>query len=574
MMKKRPFPPQVPLPKAPPPKKAAPPKPPPAARKGPVSSVREIFAAFFRLCKRRLLPVLAATLLSAAAGLILLAGMGWGMMTALGGELAQAQRFFLNGKAQKILADPSLLAGNLPLLGSTAALLVAAFLLWSWVHTTMLAAAVDEQHGIMEALCTGWKNLFPMLWVSLLFSGLVISWSALVFLLLPAVGAALALGSSPAFTFNLQDLGLAGGSILLLAGSVIGMLLITLLVISVPLSMSFACIILIDEGRGGMDALLVSRLYVRGCWWNTFFKLFLFGIILSILFLPLSLLNLFALFPGQQAVLQLISFLTMPLPLLYMVTVYRDLKQASGKVSPGSASRCLWMPMALTGILLPLLGLLGLALTGGPKKMEDLVSRAVGGRPPAPSAVQATAEPPAPEVRTLPSVDGFVIWRDPVGDTGNPLLDIREVTAVGQDGELRLVITLAQPFASYFAAAEPDSFAPAVKFYFDVDRNPATGAAADGGAELGGYDLELDVLLLAEQGGGRVYPSLYALTGASRQSLAPLEDRVAVIDGSTLTLRLPYSRVDGTSGGRFRIRFLEAAQREGGLSREQTVPLR
>uniref|UniRef100_UPI0040565925 hypothetical protein n=1 Tax=Candidatus Electronema sp. TaxID=2698783 RepID=UPI0040565925 len=572
MMKKRPFPPKVPLPKTPP-KKAAKPKPPPAVKKGPVSSVSETFAAFFRLCKRRLLPVLAAALLSTAAGLFLLAGLGWGLLTALGMNAGQAMSLFLDSKGQAMLASP---VDHLPLLGGWAAMLLAVFLVWSWIWTAMLAAAVDEGHGIIEALCTGWKNLFPMLWVNMLFLGLFSSWLGLVMLMMPAAAAALSF-LIPAFSFNIQEIGLAGGSIIFMAAGIIGMLLIMLLVISVPLSMIFACIVLLDEGRSGMDALLASRFYVRGCWWNTFFKLLLMWVILSMLTMPLSLLHFFVDIPGQQLAAQLISFcFTMPLSILYMVTVYRDLKQASGKADLSTAWRCLWMPMALIGILLPLLALLGLALTGGPKKMEDLFSRILGGgAPSAPVIEEPAAPPPAPEVRTLPSVDGFIVWRDPTGDTGNPLLDIREVSALGKDGVLELTVTMAQPLPDYFAAAGPDAFDPLVKFYFDVDMDTATGAAAGGGQERGGFDLELDVLLLTgPDGGGRAYPSIYALSRAGRQSLAPLEEGTAAISGNTLTLRLPYSRIDGTPGGRFKICFQEAAQREDSLSRERTVPLR
>jgi len=569
MMKKRPFPPKVQLPKAPPPKKAAKPKPPPAVKKGDVSSISEIFAAFFNLCKRRLLPVLAAALLSSAVSLILLAGLCYGLMTALTGSLS----FLFDGKVQEMLASPQLLTEHLLPLGGVAAVLLALFLFWSWVYTTMLAAAVDEHNGILESLCVGWKNLFPMLWVNFLLTGVAASWCFIVVMMIPAAAAALSF-VVPAFTFDIHDVSMAGGSIIFIAAGIISMLLIMLLVISVPFSMSFGFIALLDEGRGGLDALLVSRLYVRGCWWDTFFKMLLMWLLLGVLSLPLQLLRFFVQFPGQDVVAPLISLLIMPLMILYMVTVYRDLKKASGKVAPASACRCLWMPMALAGILLPLLALLGLALTGGPKKMEMLFSRAGGISAP---AEEPASPPPAPEVRTLPSVDGFIIWRDPTGDVGDSLLDIREVSALGKEDELRLVVTLARPFADYFAAAGPDAFDPLVKFYFDVDRDQATGAAAGGGKGSGGFDIELDVLLLTgpeKDGGNRAYPSLYALSRDSRQSLAPLEDGTAVISGNTLTLRLPYSRVDGTAGGRFRICFLESAQREGGLSREQTVPLR
>ena len=94
--------------------------------------------------------------------------------------------------------------------------------------------------------------------------------------------------------------------------------------------------------------------------------------------------------------------------------------------------------MAAAGILLPLLGIIGAAVTGGPK-VFNLGQQQSGTRP----AAVPTPEVMAPKVRTVPAVDSFVIWRDPTGDTSNPLLDIREVTALGKQGELVLSVTFA-----------------------------------------------------------------------------------------------------------------------------------
>jgi hypothetical protein len=573
-MMKRPS--KVPLPKVPlPQKKTVVIKPKTEAAKGDVSSISEIFVAFFRLCKRRLLPVLAVLVLATVVSLLLLAALGFGGLTALGVDMQQAQQFITGGDLQKLFINPQLIVENPLLLGGGAIMLLAVMLLWSWCYTVMLAAAVDEHHGILESLCTGWKYLFPMLWVNMLLIGIYISWATLVAILIPSVLTVL----SPLMpAFNFQNIDLLAGSVVFIAFGVVIALLFFLLSISIPFSMIFCFMVMIDEGIVGIDALLISRLYMRGHWWNTFFKMFLIGLVWVVLTLPFSFLPLFMPFIGHKIAVNLVALLIAPLMLLYMVAVYRDLKQANGKVDPRSAYRCLWMPMALAGILLPLLAMIGAAVVGGPKQFDQLLNKA--GLSTRPIAEQNNPPVPVseekPEVRILPSVDGFIIWRDPTGDTGNPLLDIREVSAVGEKGELLLTVTLAKPFAEYFAPATQDDYAQLVSFYFDADMDSATGVVLTGEEGRTGYDLELDVLLaVSPAGAGRAYPSLYAVGPKKRQSLAPLADSTAIIADSTLTIRLPYDRIDGVVGGKLKVCFREVSQREGGgLSKDQAVPLK
>lgn len=548
----------------------------PKAEIGQVSSVGEIFVAFFRLCKRRLLPVLAVLVLSLVVSLLLLAALGIGGLFALGVDMQQAQQFITGSTLQEFLANPQSIMAHPLFLGGGALLLLVGFLLWSWSYTAMLAAAIDEHHGILEALCTGWKYLFSMLWVSTLFVGITISWMLIVSLLIPAAIAGLAPVLTPLMpTIDVQHLGLLTGSVLFIAAAGISLLIFLLLASVIPLSMSFCLIIMIDEGQTNIDALLISRLYVRGHWWDTFFKLFLISIILTALTLPLSLLPLVLPFPGHQFAIQFVSFLTTPLMLLFMVAVYRDLKQAAGRVDTDSSCRCLWIPMAIVGILLPLLGVIGAGVAIGPKlpdNLENILKKGehLGNHP----VVVA-----APDVKILPSVDGGIIWRDPIGDTSNPLLDIREVSAFAEKGELQLVVTLAKPFAEYFAANGRNAFDPLMSFYFDTDKNAATGIMLPGEEARGGYDLELDVLLAsppdAPVGTGQAYPSLYAVTPQKRQSLAPLDNSTAVIKTNTLTIRLPYARLDAVAGSSLKICFREAAQKDGsGLSNDQVVPVK
>jgi hypothetical protein len=341
--------------------------------------------------------------------------------------------------------------------------------------------------------------------------------------------------------------------------------------------------VMIDEDRRGIDALMASRLYVRGHWWNTFFKILLMILAVAGLIMPLSLLPLVVQFPGQQIVLQILQSFIGAFALVFIVTVYRDLKQAAGKIDTDSTCRCLWMPMAFAGIILPLLGLIGMFIAFGPKLpegMEQMRTKLIeqirqaaeqqGINLPLPQHRDQGANAPPPAVQTVSSVDGFIIWRDPVGDVRNPLLDIRQVSAEGKQGALVLTSELAKPLAEYFAA-QKDDFDPLVSFYFDTDLNPATGGSTGGEEGRAGYDLHLEILLARD----KPYASLYRLDGQQKQSLEPLAENTLVVSGSSLTVLLPYERLGAAAGGAVRACFREAAQLEGsGLGSDQAVPLK
>ena len=177
-----------------------------------------------------------------------------------------------------------------------------------WSQAVTIAVTVDNNLGIMEALKAGWKYLIPLGWVATLYMGIVMT----------------------------------GMTLFLVPGLILG------------LSMSLCCYALFDDDLRGMDALLASQCYVKGHWWNTLGKFFLVGLA----FMALGLVP----FIGQ-----LLSFLFTPFLLLYMVVVYRDLKEAAGAVELHSGFRWLWTFMAVVGILLPLLGLIGALVTLGPQ---------------------------------------------------------------------------------------------------------------------------------------------------------------------------------------------------------------
>ena len=169
-----------------------------------------------------------------------------------------------------------------------------------WSQTAFLAMVVNEDLGIIEAFQAGWTWLLPMAWVLTLASAILL--------------AGFALGILPGFLFAVW--------------------------------FAFCMYVLLDEDRRGMDALLASREYVRGHWWNTFGKLLLLWLISAVIsFLP---------FIGQ-----VLSLLFAPFFMLFLLTMYRDLKAAHGvaTLDAGPGSRIFWWTMAVIGLALPLAAL-------------------------------------------------------------------------------------------------------------------------------------------------------------------------------------------------------------------------
>lgn len=511
-------------------------------QKGEISSIGQIFSHAFRLYARRILPYTAVTILGYLFTALVLAGSGIGIAFALGWEWPELQAFF-NNDVQQIIADPSLLMTHrlaLPVLGAGAALLLMAFLLICWTYTASLVIVIDEQQGIIEALCTGWKYLLPVLWISSLYVGIIST--GFFFLIIPGI--------------------------------------------VLTLSLSFYSYSMIDEDRTGLAALMASRLYMRGHWWNTFIKLLLMLLTVIALSVPLELLPLFIQFPGQRIIIEIMFYFISTFFIFYMAAVYFDLKQAAGRIDPDSTWHCLWMPMALIGIMLPLLGLIGAFVVAGPnlpselqqireQVLQQLRQYGVNISLPPPATESAPESSAVPPVRELSSVDGFIIWRDPAGDTRNPFLDIKEVSAKGQEEELRLTVTLAQPAAAYFTAENQADFDSLISFYFDADMNPATGNALAEATDRIGYDFQLDVLLVSADGTGQAYASLHALSPPQqRQPLESLADEDISLTENSIYIRLPYSRINAAANTSIKACFREAAQLEGaGLANEQEIPL-
>ncbi|WLE96346.1 MAG: hypothetical protein QTN59_16900 [Candidatus Electrothrix communis] len=482
----------------------------------------EIFSETWTLYKSSVISIGLVSLVSLFVSIMLLIGGGTAAFFALGGQP------YFTGDPQKILLNPLVI-------GTGILLLFVASLLITWCHTAVLTATVQQERSVMGNLITSWKYIFPLLWISSLYVGIVITGS--VFFIIPG---------------------------LILA-----------------LSMSLCFFIMVEEERTGIDALLASRLYIRGHWWNTLFKLLLvwvLSILLGLAPLPVG---------------PILSLLFAPFLMLYTVTVYHDLKECSGEVDPSSSSGWFWVLLGVFGFLLPLLAFIGSIVALGPqlpeiiKQVQTEVNRTLGTdifpqpQNDARNSIDAK-DIKVPIVRQLPSVDGFLIWRDPIGDTHNPFLDIKEVSAKGDQGGLLLTITMTRPLSAYFLAVKAGDFDPLISFYLDTDTNRATGGTPfRQQQERDGYDLNVQVQLVAQQEGnargvsGGAEVSLYQIDGNERRSFGTLDKKAVTVSGDTVTVRLPYSRLETKSGNTVRICYREAAQEQGGrLAKDKLVPLK
>lgn len=187
-----------------------------------------------------------------------------------------------------------------------ALLLIVVTVLAVWCQSSLLAIIVDEELGIVDAFRTGWDFLWPLAWVMTILGGILIT--------------GFVCGVLPGILFMIW--------------------------------FTFCFYTLLAEDRRGLDSLLASMEYVRGHWWDTFIKLFLVWLLSALL----SLIP----FLGQ-----ILSILFAPYFMLFMLIMYRDLKEIKGEVviTAGSGTRIFWWVLAVIGMLLPILGLAGALVT-------------------------------------------------------------------------------------------------------------------------------------------------------------------------------------------------------------------
>ncbi len=484
-----------------------------------LKSIKAVFAETWDLYTSRVIAIFLVALLSLLLSIIVLASGGAAAFFYFGGQSFFAADF------KEILLNPVVIGTGVLLF------FMAAFLI-TWCHTAILTVTVRHDISLGKGLVKSWKYVFPLLWITSLYIGIIIA--GLTFLILP------------------------------------GLIL--------SLSMSLCFFIMIEENKAGIDAILASRFYIRGHWWNTLIKL-----------LPLWLtLCLLSLIPVAGPVL---SLLFSPFLLLAMVSIYHDLKENAEDEEPPTSTGWLWVLFGVFGFLLPLLAFIGSIVALGPqlpaiiKQAQTEINQTLGTDFfPQPeidteeSIDDRAAKPPI--VRQLPSVDGFFIWRDPIGDAHSHLLDVKEVSAKGAQGELILTTTMTRPLASYFLTVTAGDLDSLISFHLDTDMDRTTGGKPFGQQqERSGYDLEVQVRIVAQQKennsvSGRLKASLYQVDGHERQSLGVLSKKNVTVSGDTVTVRLPYYQLEVKPGSTIRICYRETAQEQGrGLAKDKLIPL-
>lgn len=394
--------------------------------------------------------------------------------------------------------------------------------LFSWSQAAVIVVSVDENCSVKDALRDGLYYCFPLALIAMLYLGIVVT----------------------------------GFTLLLIPGLI------------VMLSMSLGFYVMVDEGVTGMDALVTSRRYVYGHWWNVFGKLLLVWLVSLVM-------------SCIPVIGQLLSFVFAPFLMLFMVVVYRDLKNhCLGHMLPDRKS--LWFVMAAVGIVLPFLGVVGAMVTLGPQVPEllkQLQSGTFAGFQ-IPGTGHTDLEkdssvPAVPSVRRLVSVDGSWSWNDPIGDVDNPSLDIGRVSLTSGNEELLITVTMARNVSSFFTVDSNGEVSSLIYLYIDVDVNRQTGSQVLGSVSRMGYDKQINVVLEPQPyGAGQVHVGVLSLDGNSQQSLGKIEDNAVQLADNSLRFRVPYSLLQVKKGQTVRLCFREAAQEQSsGLAKDKLVTL-
>ena len=395
-----------------------------------------------------------------------------------------------------------------------------------WSQSATLAAVVDDRMSVRDALRAGWQRLWAMGWI------------------------------------------------LLLAGSIVmtGFLLFMVPGIIFSISLMFALYPLYEDDLHGMDAVLASHRYVKGRWWNTLGKLLLIWLIAIVLdMIPL--------------VGPLLYFVFTPFLLLFLVTMYRDLKATALDTGAGER-RFGWWLFAGIGMVLPLVGLAAALVSLGPQfplLLQELEK--AGGQQSIPGQMPPVASAPQGLDAAIPVIPGAGqgIWRDPVGDVAEfgvgRWMDIEAVSVKAEAGTLLIDVQTSFPVTVIFNAASTtaQSLYRLAEFYFDTDVNRATGGPAGKKSGRLGYDFGFDITLEAPRNKpeqGQVHVGLFRFENGVRRFLGSLpEDRVQV-QGNHIRLRLSYDLLGVQPGGRLRMSFIESFQKQGsGLAKDKIIDL-
>jgi len=182
-----------------------------------------------------------------------------------------------------------------------------------WGLSAFTFAVTNEKLGIRDSLRRGWQRVFSFMWL-----------------------------------YNLTGFIITGGFLLLIVPGVIFLVWF-----------AFAQFILASEDERGMNALLKSKEYVRGKWFDVFLRLFVIWIMSGCV--------------GMVPVIgPIVSLLFFPFVMIFIYLVYQDLKEIKGggmEFRQSSGEKAKWLGAGALGyVLLPLLllGIFGATLIAIP----------------------------------------------------------------------------------------------------------------------------------------------------------------------------------------------------------------
>ncbi|OGM21303.1 hypothetical protein A2955_04600 [Candidatus Woesebacteria bacterium RIFCSPLOWO2_01_FULL_37_19] len=193
-------------------------------------------------------------------------------------------------------------------------LLLVSFVIQTWGHVALITAVVnsEEKIGIRESYKRAWSQIFSYWWLTIITSFVILGGFMLLFF--------------PGIIFSIW--------------------------------FSMAYFVLVVEKKGGIDALLKSREYVKGYWWGVFGRLaFLPVFFIIVYFVPTLIFQILKLKIIETIFASLVIFILAPLGLIYLWILFKNLKLAKGEFEfiPSNNSRLKFVLVAiLGGLILPL----------------------------------------------------------------------------------------------------------------------------------------------------------------------------------------------------------------------------
>jgi hypothetical protein len=181
------------------------------------------------------------------------------------------------------------------------------FIAMFWGTAAFTCAVSERTIGIKDALERGWKKVWSFIWL-----------------------------------FSILSFIVTGGFLLFLIPGIIFLVWFI-----------FSQFILVSEGNIGMDAMLRSKEYVKGNWFDVFLRLFVIGLIYMVVNMV----------PFIGPILSIVFF---PFMMIFIYLIYHDLKELKGNstvYSNSTEQKFKWILLGTLGyIVLPLIiiGFLGI----------------------------------------------------------------------------------------------------------------------------------------------------------------------------------------------------------------------